>query len=533
MIKCKWRAVFPLSLLVLHSAVTVSHAETKVLATAVPDECWSTCGGPYVAAENGICLTGTPKRNQAYVWGLGKWKDTVWIGTGANIAGIGQTTSGGLQDCDFARDSKGNLINVLEGGLSQYPGVPALLRPFLGDWRPPQVWIYDTVTGQQTNATPNDPLINETLGLRSVGVSNGLVILAGPGRLGVTVNMFAFDADASPPKYLGSRSFIRYSNIRKFVSVQDVVYTGVQTLSGSGEVLRWTGSKSNPFSFTTVGLVDNDAVNLTEHDGRLFVGTWRPSTLSSSVGILFGTNRPPAGIWMSPPIPKGGLKLLHAGLWTKVWEVTDYEPDEVVASTQGVGDLASFAGYLYWGHMNPPWSVYSAFVDAYGEPSNVQETQNNLSRAIPIFRGRDFAKNPKIELLYGEEELPRYNGATKTWETVPNKLGGVSPLYGAAGFDVPTNVYTWTMAVFDGKLFVGTLDSGINGEPTEHPGADLWFFKDGNSKAEAWTKTGFEHPDTVAGVRTMVPSEDTLFVGTSSRANLSPDGGWKLIGIKP
>src|SRR5690606_37670528 len=101
---------------------------------------------------------------------------------------------------------------VLEGGLSQYPGIPALLRPFLGDWRPPQVWIYDTVTGQQTNATPNDPLINETLGLRSVGVSNGLVILAGPGRLGVTVNMFAFDADASPPKYLGSRSFIRYSN---------------------------------------------------------------------------------------------------------------------------------------------------------------------------------------------------------------------------------------------------------------------------------------------------------------------------------
>src|SRR5690606_7318300 len=115
-----------------------------------------------------------------------------------------------------------------------------------------------------------------------------------------------------------------------------------------------------------------------------------------------------------------------------------------------------------------------------------------------------------------------YNGTTQTWEIVPNKLGGVSPLYGGAGFDVPTNVYTWTMAVFDGKLFVGTLDSGINGEPTEHPGADLWVFKNGRSKAEAWTKTGFGHPDTVMGVRTMVPSEDTLFVGTSSRANLSP-----------
>jgi hypothetical protein len=31
----------------------------------------------------------------------------------------------------------------------------------------------------------------------------------------------------------------------------------------------------------------------------------------------------------------------------------------------------------------------------------------------------------------------------------------------------------------------------------------------------------------------MFPTKDVLYVGSSSRANLSPDGGWKLIGVKP
>jgi len=529
MIKCNWRVVFPLSLLILHSAATVSHARTvTVLAKAVPDECWNGCGMPYIAASaNGRCPTGTtPKRNQAYVWGLVQWKQNLWIGTGANIAGIGQTAGSGLQECEYANDSAGKPINVLEGGLSQYPGIPAPLRPYLGDWRPPQLWIYDITTRKQTNVTPNDPRINETLGLRAAGTANGVVILAGPGRIGVSVNMFAFDAETK--QYLGSKTFPQYSNIRKFVSAQGAVYTGVQTLDGGGAILRWTGSRANPFSFTTVGIVDNDAVNLAEHEGRLFVATWRPSTLSSSVGSFFGTDRPPAGIWMSPPIPAGGLKLAHSALWTKVWEVTDYEVDAVVASTQGVGDLASYAGYLYWGHMNPPWSVYSTFVNTYGEPANPSETRENLNRAIPIFRGRNFGSSPEIQLLYGERKLPKYNGST--WNLVDNNLGGATPRFGAAGFGVPTNVYTWTMAVFQGKLAVGTLDSASNDAST---GADLWVFPNGNSKAIAWTKNGFSHPDTVMGVRTMVPSKDMLFVGTSSRANLSPDGGWKLIGIKP
>jgi hypothetical protein len=533
MFKCNWRVVFPLSFLILHSAVTVSHAQTAtVLAKAVPDECWSGCGMPYTAASaNGMCPADTtPRRNQAYVWGLAQWKQNVWIGTGANIAGIGQTAGDGLQECQFEYgDSPDTPINVLEGGLSQYPGVPAPLRPYLGDWRPPQVWIYDTNTGAQTNVTPNDPLINQTLGLRAAGINNGVVILAGPGRIGVTVNMFAFDADTK--QYLGSRSFMRYSNIRKFVAAQGAVYTGVQTLDGGGAILRWSGSRTNPFSFTTVGIVDNDAVNLAEHEGRLFVATWRPSTLSSSVGILFDTNRPPAGIWMSPPIPAGGLTLAHAVLWTKVWEVTDYEVDELIASTQGVGDLASYAGYLYWGHMNPPWSVYSTFVNTYGRPQDAGETRKNLSRAIPIFRGRNFGSNPEIQLLYGEKQLPKYNGST--WNLVDNNLGGATPLFGAAGFGVPTNVYTWTMAVFQGKLAVGTLDAGFGANSSQDPGADLWVFPDGQSQAVAWTKDGFGHPETVMGVRNMVPSKNMLFVGTSSRANLSPDGGWKLIGIKP
>jgi hypothetical protein len=514
------------------------------LAKAVPDECWNGCGMPYIPASNGMCPADTlPKRNQAYAWGLAQWGKDVWIGTVANVAGIaagaaaaGSSTlppgSGGTTgDCQYI-GSLDNPINVSEGSLSQYPGVPEVLRPFLGDWRPPQVWLYDSNKKVQTDMTPADSRIDTTLGLRAAGVADDVVIFAGPRRTQIGVNLFAFDAKTKT--YLGSTTLWQYSSIRKFVVAGGKLYTGVQTPDGRGQVLRWTGNKQQPFRFQVVGSLDNDAANLAEHEGRLYVATWRPdSSLSGVAGISFG-ERPQAGIWMSPPIPEGGLRTIDAFRWTKVWEISDYEPDEVVALGQGgVGDLASFGGYLYWGHMARPWGAYAEFVKVYGEPTNPDEVLLNVHRAIPIFRGRNFHKTPEIELLYGEERLPKYNGAT--WSLVNNNLGGAAPLFGPAGFGVPTNAYTWTMAVFRSKLYVGTLDTaGILGNsPDLTPGADLWVFADKNSAATPVTLDGFGHPQTVYGVRTMVPSANTLFVGTAGAANLSPDGGWKLIGITP
>ena len=46
--------------------------------------------------------------------------------------------------------------------------------------------------------------------------------------------------------------------------------------------------------------MDGDAAELALHEGRLFVSTWPDVGASLS------------GLWMSPPLPSGGLTAAHA-----------------------------------------------------------------------------------------------------------------------------------------------------------------------------------------------------------------------------
>ncbi len=138
---------------------------------------------------------------------------------------------------------------------------------------------------------------------------------------------------------------------------------------------------------------------------------------------------------------------------------------------------------------------------------------------------------------------------------MPNKMGR-KPLWGPSGFGNFFNNYTWTMAVYDDQLFVGTMDwsylfkEGLpvflelllgTAEPAvdiHYPswllGADLFRFP----SPEIWAI-----PESVAGVgnytsygiRTMV-SDDALYLGMSNPMNLLtdpadalPEGGWELL----
>jgi hypothetical protein len=483
-----------------------------------------------------------------------RYNDDIWFGTAANVAVIGQTSSGGTTGCEFDLDpcDQTTRVNVVEGGMSQYPGVPQQLRTYLGDWRPPEVRVYNVTSGTQTNLTPaSDLLIGQTLGLRVAGTYKGVVLLAGPVRYGLGLNMFAFDA--STKRFIGSRAFPQYSNARKFLVAANNLYLGVQTSDGKGAVLRWTGTLASPFSFMTVGSLDNDAANIVEHSGRLYVATWSASgqsslagppllelaasTLSSTyqLGTAFGdslfasfSQSAPSGIWMSPTIPYGGLTAANASQWKKVWKITDYEPETSIAATQLVGDLASYGGYLYWGTMTPPWQAFQAFAKAYGTPDNSQipVIMQNIQRASTLFRCQQ-PGTTAVQVLYGRSPLSKYNPTTKTFAPVKVPPG----IYGTAGFGYPTNVYTWTMAVYQGLLFVGTLDSGGGCTTPRSDGGDLYVFKDNTSPAKPFTVDGFGHDFNVTGIRTMVPASDGLFVGIASRANLSPDGGWKLFKI--
>jgi hypothetical protein len=387
-----------------------------LVAKAPVDECFNGIGGEYVVPEPGdvtgiTCPHGTtPKRNGDNVWGMTTAGNSVWWGTVANLGCIGQAAGaiaegyqGGSVD-----EPPPNPNYVCEGMESQYPlppGTSPLIRELIGgDWRPPQFWVYDLNTKQVENVTPKDPLVNRTIGLRAAGSANGVVLLAGPTVFGISI--FAFDADTKA--FLESRYFPWYTNIRSWTEANGGLYTAVQNAAGGGgTVLRWMGNKRNPLAFTIVGQLDNEGADLAAHAGRLYVGTW-PGSQLSSLGSLFAES-PPAGVWMSPPLGRTGLRFWDRTSWTKVFSVDRYEPDPLIATTYAIGSLTSFEGYLYFGTMHVPAPLTAAVLkEEYGSEADIADP-TEYRRAFAAFRSNVLDHLDAPELLYGEDirSLPR------------------------------------------------------------------------------------------------------------------------------
>ena len=531
----------------ISTGLTTANANTgilsrQLLAKAQPDECFYEIGSPYPPGPP--CEYGIPKVNQAYVWGLTKTGTQLWFGTAPNVHCL--VISGYLGiTTPHETDSW-----VCEYGSSQFsPPLPDIL----GDWRAPQIFKYDTLSSQLTEMTPAEPLLNSTLGIRSAGTNGQVVMLAGPG-LPSGLNLFAFNKDTG--EYLGATNLPDYTNIRKWVNVEGVLYTGVRNLLGSGNVLRWTGDLDDPFQFEVVGNLDSEGAELAFHEGRLFVSTW-PNLQSNPPSL--------AGLFMSPVVPNGGLTNAQADEWQKVWQASDYEPDPVTAATYGGGALASFDGYLYWGTMHVPFMSGLAHINVYGTPDTqlqLLETLLRSHRAISIFRGRNIGtEDAQVDLLYGEEMLPVYSvdpiSGEGVWQRLPNNMGQ-APLWGSSGFGNFYNNYTWTMAVYKGQLYVGTMDwsylfmdglqilvetiLGNSYQPTQaidfpeilDYGADLFRFSSANAPAVAESQDGLGNYSNY-GIRTML-ADDGLYLGTANPMNLmtdlsddKPEGGWELI----
>jgi hypothetical protein len=482
--------------------------------------------------------------NQAYVWGLAKSGQQLWFGTAANvlclvIGGFLNITTP-IQTDSFA----------CEFGVSRYAQPPWSLPPAVGDWRPPRIYTYDLASKSLIDRTPADRRLAATLGLRSAMASGKVAIFAGPG-LPTGINLFAFNTETGA--YLGSANLPQYNNIRKWVEVGGIYYTGVRNTTGGGSVLRWRGDPQtleNLFEFEVVGNIETEVAELAGHAGRIFVTTWPE----------IGAQPPrPASLTMSPLVPAGGLTAADAPNWLNVWQASDYEPDPVTAVTYGGGALQSFGGYLYWGTMHVPFTAALAHVRVYGAPADEVATLATVlgsNRAISIFRGQNFGSaNQTIELAYGMSHLPAYNPATG-WEIAPNKMSA-APLFGPSGFGNFYNNYTWTMAVYQRQLFVGTMDWSyllgdtlpiiveyLTGEPLtlEIPfplgtyGADLWRFPDAQRAARPVSLFGVGNPSSY-GIRNMLAA-DALYLGMANPMNLltadtGPKGGWELLKVAP
>jgi hypothetical protein len=565
-----------LFLFVGSSLVFAQSAQFELIAKSTPDQWYTGLGGPYVAyGSQQPGDAGQPKANQDYVWSLTDGGNFIWFGTGAGVTAQATAETsllGGYQPSPTEQTSNtGIKLRALEFGESTYPGIPDALRPYLGDWRPPRFYQLDPTTGVVTDRTPNDSLVSQCLGLRSAGSANNIVLFGGPALFQVGVCMFAFDATTGA--FLGSRYFAGYSNIRRWVSTPAGLYTSMLNTSPAisrGVVVRWTGTRATPFHFTTVGLLDNQGAYMAYHNDRLFVGTW-PLDAAFPQAIrqdpTLGAYLPPldwppmAGVYMSPTLGRTGLLPVHAPFWKKVWQASDYEPDEVLARGYAMGAMASYGDALYFGTMHYYNSGVAAFTALYGYPPPRQSGFSSPSeRSIIIMRAKGLGGNtaPKFELLYGNAQVPVFTPNPDpmvqggTWSLATNKYGA-GGLYGDSGFGNGSNTYTWSSAVHNGKLYFGTFDIGTlsqvgrvcdrivqNKTPANDRGCggDLWCFNDGSSPAVAISKEGCGNFAN-HGIRNMLSHSTGLYLGMSNGMNLLtnpndnlPEGGWELLRLR-
>ena len=611
------------------------------LAAATPDECYK-AGGTYEPAQDsgGVysCTDGRQlKVNQGYVWGMAKHNDTLWFGTGPNvqclmmaqyIAPIPVETDSFVCDPTSTYRAADKSAWTLElTGSPTWPAVgprgylrTAGIAPNfatatayagntiarIGDWRQPDLFTYDLSTGQQKNLfddldADGKKWLGRTLGIRSAGSGDGYVIFAGPDVLTAPngawgwVNYFVFTDDG---QYVGSDHVENQTNIRKWVDINGKLYTGVGVAPTflnfqpdpsnpvRGQVLKFKGfnatdPQGSRIKYDVVGNMTTSPSEFTEFNNRIYTSSWP-----------VGTSPDTAGIYMSPEL-NGDGELTSNTAWDKVWDITDYEPDPLIARTMAVGPVQSYDGKIYWGTMNVPFvgSFYliQAYTAEYGAPDTEQLALMLLGgwRTTTEFRGDNFESSPDVQLLYGNVVLPvaDFTGPSPSWSLQRNKMSAI-PRYGLAGFGNPFNAYTWTMAVNRGDLYVGTFDSsylirsilqdGINVTSSSMPegidpadaqaattlftpenmqallagygltlddlplqyGADLWRFPTGTHRAVPEFINGGLNRFSY-GIRTMISDGSNLYLGMANPMNLEvnppgyPQGGWQLLQLNP
>jgi hypothetical protein len=171
-------------------------------------------------------------------------------------------------------------------------------------------------------------------------------------------------------------------------------------------------------------------------------------------------------------------------------------------------------------------------------------------RATSLFRGRNLGRGPaarrQIDVLYG---YPAF--VSTQANPLVASLGG-APLSGLAGFGNAFNGYSWSGAVHDDSLFIGTFDFSdtINrlANPLLNdalnlavpltfefgtPGADLVRINQARIESGKFeTLSGFDN-DRNWGFRTLLSmpcdakeNKEMLLVGTANPYSIHPLGGW-------
>lgn len=494
---------------------------------------------------------GKVKTNGSYAWGMSMAGDKLYWSTNNNylcMPGYGRLVDLSASDslvtscwvCEYKHGTRGAEVGVY------------------GDIVPPRIYEYDTKSGTVKDITPEEPLLKQCQGLRSACYHNGIMFFGGPsikGGSATTSGSSCFLAyDAEKGEFIGSSDLAtvegcQITNVRRWIVVDGVLYCGVGLITpqgvAKGGILRWTGNKKNPFLFKIVGYVPGDAAELVYHNGYIYAGAWPSATATT-------------GLYRSNPLSSYGLTERDAYDWQCVWDYGRYEPEASIAKATYISVLKSYKGKLIWGMFGNTYGVLSRTMAKFNtiQSSEAMAYMLGSLRATTLWSTTNFVNDNDLQLLYGEEELPKYDESTKTWSLVSNGFGR-KPLYGRSGFGNIFTCYTWAMAELNNRLYIGTMDMSDLIEPGLAPslgggdssdnttlntfmnimgvdkskyGYELLVMDSPNEAAKTICDNGFGNPSAY-GIRNMVTYGNHLFIGTANPLNLSETGGWEIIDL--
>lgn len=526
---------------------------------------------------------GKLKRSGSYVWGMCTYNGKLYWSTNTNymcvpgyaqVASSGDDTSEGLDNgcwvCEYKYSSRANeVVNTPNG--PQALGIS-------GDIQVPRIFCYDPKTNVTEDITPKEgtdayDVLRNCQGLRSAYSFNDLVFFGGPALVGGSNTAAASSAfvcyDPAKGEYIGSSDMsdvegCQVTNVRRWVEIDGILYCSVgikdKTGSNRGAVLRWYGSYDEPFKFRIVGWTACEAAEIEKYNGRLWVGGW-PVTAVHNVAT--GEGYPYAEVYRGPVIPEGGLTPEKATEWERVWRFQDYQNLSTYTSS-----MRAYKGKLYWGMFGSTFGSFYAVNRIYGEnyssPNALAYMLGNMN-STSFWRLDDTtgSEKPAIELLYGEETIPKNYGGygvmaggrvtpEPDWRIERNGMG-LRPKWGRSGYGNLFTAYTWALELYHDKLLIGTMDmsnlieAGIGGTSEEKAnmlqmltsllnvqeserGFECLVLSDPDKAPEYLTTNGFKNPMSY-GIRNFTVIGDDFYIGSANPHNIHSNGGWNVFRI--
>lgn len=542
----------------------------KRVATAPKDGCFYGIGDPrnyyksdgLTDAECAECEKngGRVKTSQSYVWGLTKGADKLIWGSINNYF------------CTRAFDKIGGMeggmpVTATDNSCYVCEFEEAASGDRYSDWHAPRIYSFDMSTNEKTDVTPADDneALSRTLGLRSAGTIENISFVGGP-NLDNKVSIFAYDNSQPVAEFqkswaLGSLPGFPARapyNMRRWALANGELYFGVEWKDGAtketgGAVLRFRKENKHDLSdpaindpehfFEVVGWTRGGVAEMVFMDNHLYVTTWPSCTLCKSPAVNVKLHK---------------VTSADDTRWQELFTYADYDPDLLCGQLGSGGAMAVYKDQIYFGTLNMPMMGVMFAAEMYGidlsDPQQLITALLATTRGCTLFR---YVPTPgegngyRIDLLYGESELPAFNLQTKEWEM---KSTGMTPLYGKSGFGDIMNNYCWSMNVYNEKLYIGTMDwTGsiyprleemligkvenaqqildllkLLGYASGQIGFDLLRIDGADQAAKVISRDGLGH-QTQYGIRNMINIDGKLYLGTANPYNVHDISGWELI----